>query len=84
MDLGTGLAILGSKDIVVKVLGPTADYIGKELEFFTKKRIENLKKIFNNAHKKLGSKINTTGSVPPKVLKGIINEGSYATIKNWM
>ena len=78
MDLGTGLAILGSKDIIVKVLGPTADYIGKELEFFTKKRIENLKKIFNNAHKKLGSKINTTGSVPPKVLKGIINEGSYA------
>ena len=78
MDLGTGLAILGSKDIVVKVLGPTADYIGKELESFTKNRIENLKKIFNNAHKKLGNKINTTGSVSPKVLKGIINEGSYA------
>ena len=78
MDLGTGLAVLGSKDIIVKVLGPTADYIGTELKSFTENRIKNLKQIFSNAHKKLGNKINTNGSVSPKVLRGIINEGSYA------
>ena len=78
MDLGTGLAILGSKDIVVKILGPAAEYIGKELELFTKNRIGNLNRIFSNAHKKLGNKININDSVSPRVLKGIINEGSYA------
>ena len=48
------------------------------MKSFTENRIENLKKIFSNAHKKLGNKINTNGSVSPKVLRGIINEGSYA------
>lgn len=82
MDTGTGLTILGTalggKDIIVKMLGPTADYLGEGMRDFTKKRIETMKEIFTNASKKLGTKLDMeTGTVSPKVLKGIINEGSY-------
>ncbi|MBI2271992.1 MAG: hypothetical protein HYU69_16760 [Bacteroidetes bacterium] len=78
MDIGTGLTILGSKEIVGKILGPTADYLGKGLKDFTEKRVDTLKNIFSNAGKKLGKKLDEeSGGVSPKVLKGIINEGSY-------
>jgi len=82
VDTGTGLAALGialgGKDIIVKILGPTAEYIGDEAKEFTKKRFENVKNIFLNATKKLGNKLeNESGTVSPKVLKGIIDEGSY-------
>ncbi len=80
MDLGTGLAIFGSKDIIVKLLGPTADYLGGELQFFIQKRIQNIKQILENAWVKLQQqgRDQINGTVSPKVLKGIINEGSYA------
>ncbi|MCH7619730.1 MAG: hypothetical protein IH880_08190 [Candidatus Marinimicrobia bacterium] len=78
MDPATALVLFGSKDIVKKLLGPTADYLGEGLKEFTEKRIENIKSIFSRAEKKLGEKINEDGAVPPKVLKGIIEDGSYA------
>ena len=67
-----------SKDGVSKILGPTADYLGGQFKEFTQKRIENVGKIFSNAEKKLGNKIDRPGQVPPKVLKTIINDGSYS------
>ena len=76
-----GLAALGvfvGKDAISKILGPTYNYLGEELLAFTKKRIENTGKIFSNAEKKLGDKLDRPGQVPPKVLKTIINEGSYS------
>ena len=66
-----------SKDGVAKILGPTAEYLGDELKVFTQKRVENVGKIFSNAEKKLGDKLERPAQVPPKVLKTIINEGSY-------
>jgi hypothetical protein len=75
--IGTGLAILGSKDIILKILGPTADYIGQELRNYTEKGAKNLKNIFTIAEKKLGPDINQPGRVPPKVLKGILTEGYF-------
>lgn len=81
MDHNTGLIVLGgaigSKDLVVKLLGPTADYLGEELQSFTQKRVENIKKIFETASRIAGDDLEKEGSVPPRVLKGIINEGSY-------
>lgn len=53
MDVGTGLAIFGSKDIIHKLLGPTADYLGGGLQAFTEKRVQNIKKIFENAWAKV-------------------------------
>ena len=73
-------AYLG-KDGLSKLLGPTADYLGGELKVFTEKRIENIGRIFKNAEDKLGTDISKNGSVPPKVLKTIINEGSYLSEK---
>lgn len=76
VGVGAIAAYLG-KDGLQKLLGPTADYLGGELQEFTKKRIGNVGKIFRNAEEKLGENIDSPGHVPPKVLKTIINEGSY-------
>lgn len=68
----------GIGEVVHKLLGPTAEYLGDELKTFTQKRIENRDKIFSNAVKKADDKLDRPGQVPPKVLKTIVNEGSYA------
>ncbi len=76
VGLGAIAAYLG-KDGLQKLLGPTADYLGNGLKDFTQKRVENIGRIFQNAEKKLGEKKELLGSVPPKVLNTIINDGSY-------
>ncbi len=76
VGIGAIAAYLG-KDGLQKLLGPTADYLGGELQEFTKKRIENVGKIFSKAEEKVGANIERPGQVPPKVLKTIVNEGSY-------
>lgn len=68
---------LANSDMMKKVLGPTADYVGEEIKLLAEKRINNVKRIFSSAEKRLGDKINDNGKVPPKVLKEIINEGSF-------
>ena len=77
MDIGTGLALFGCKDLAVKLLGPTADYLGGELQGYVKQRVENTKKIFESAGRWLGPKIEEPGCVPPRVLKTILDEGSF-------
>lgn len=67
-----------SKDGISKLLGPTADYLGEGLLSFTKKRIKTIGKIFHSAESRLGEKINQPGSVPPKVLKAVLDDGSYS------
>lgn len=54
--IGAGLAILGTKEIIQKILGPTADYIGQELRNYTEKGARNLKSIFTKAEEKLGGR----------------------------
>ncbi|MGF6264382.1 hypothetical protein OKW49_005310 [Paraburkholderia youngii] len=71
------VAYLG-KDGVAKLLGPTADYLGKGLQEFAQKRAETVGKIFQKAGAKLGEKMDRPGEVPPKVLREIIDEGSFA------
>lgn len=81
IDPGTGLTILGSAiggaKILEKILGPSAEYIGDQIKEWTKKRISNTSNIFKNAEEKLGDKINEEGRVPPKVLKGILEDGAW-------
>jgi len=78
VGLGAIAAYLG-KDGLQKLLGPTADYLGAGLRDFTQRRTENIVKIFESAEKKLGERLDGPGEVPPKVLKSVLNEGSYAT-----
>jgi len=69
-------AYLG-RDAVQKLLGPTADYLGHGLRDFTEKRADTIVKIFKRAESRLGDRIESPGVVPPKVLKGILVEGSF-------
>jgi hypothetical protein len=81
MDPGTGLTLLGSAiggaKVVEKLLGPTADYVGVGLRNWAEKRVHNTSRIFEKAAAKLGDKMEDPGAVPPRVLKEILDEGSY-------
>lgn len=81
MDVSTGLTILGgaigSAKVVEKILGPTSEYLGDGLKNWTERRVKNVGRIFENAQKRLGSKIDENGTVPPKVLKAILDDGSF-------
>ncbi len=81
MEPGTGLTILGtaigSAKLLEKLLGPTAEYIGGEIKNYAEKGVENLRRIFTNAAQKLGNRLEEPGQVPPKVLKGILEEGYF-------
>lgn len=82
MEPGTGLAVLGSAlggaKIVEKILGPTAEYVGSGLRDWTERRVTNVARIFSSAKAKLGDKIDKPGGVPPRVLKEILDEGSFS------
>ncbi|HDR2889397.1 TPA: hypothetical protein I4G69_000205 [Enterobacter asburiae] len=78
VGLGAIAAYLG-KDGLEKLLGPTADYLGGELKDFAQKRIENVGKIFANASEKVPPEKQDIGAVPPKVLRSVMNEGSYSS-----
>ncbi|HEV7644949.1 MAG TPA: hypothetical protein VGO50_13475 [Pyrinomonadaceae bacterium] len=81
MDLSTALTILGgaigSKELLAKLLGPTSEYLGDELKTSTQKRLKNLNRVFEKFQKSLGTKIEDSAAVPPRVLKGILNEGFF-------
>jgi hypothetical protein len=69
-------AYLG-KDGLEKLLGPTAEYLGLGLRDIAKRRIENIGRIFQKAKEKLGDKLEKPGEVSPRVLKVILDEGSF-------
>jgi len=72
------LAVLGgSAALVAKVLGPTAEYLGDELQQWTQRRVTNVQRIFASAEKRLGDRINDSGTVPPRMLREVLDEGSY-------
>ncbi len=75
--LGGGLAILASKEILNQMLGPTAEYIGEEAKHLVEKASNNLGQIFQKATKKLGSKLNESGVVNPRVFKQVWQEGAF-------
>jgi hypothetical protein len=82
LDSDTGIKILGAavagKNIVEKLLGPTAEYLGDGLKGWTERRVNNVARIFDNASNKVGDAINSPGQVHPKVLKEILESGSFA------
>jgi hypothetical protein len=82
VDVGVGLTVLGSaevsKDAIVRILGPTADYIGEGVRGWTERRVGNVQRVFKKAHDKLGSELDRPGAVPPRVLKAVLEEAQFA------
>ena len=81
IDPGTGLTVLGgaigSKELVQKILGPTAEYLGAGLAGWTERAIKNTGRIFESAARKLGDQVDQPGAVPPKVLKGVLETAPF-------
>jgi hypothetical protein len=75
--VGAGLTVLGSKEILTKLLGPTADYLGEKVRGLVEKADINLDAILHNAIHKLGSRIDMPGQVNARVLKHIYDEGRF-------
>jgi hypothetical protein len=82
VDPGTGLTVLGtavgSAKLVEKILGPTAEYLGSGLKDWTERSVNNVGRVFQKAQEKLGDRVNKPGSVPPKVLKQVLEEGAFS------
>jgi hypothetical protein len=87
MDPATGLTVLGaavgSKELLGKMLGPTADYLGGGLKDWTAKAFSNLGRIFTRARARLGPSIDKPGAVPPRVLKEVLAEGPFCEDELW-
>jgi len=75
--IGAGLMALASKDMLGRILGPSADYVGGRIEGLVKKCDINLGRIFQYAVRKLGPKINDPGAVNPRVLRHVWAEGAF-------
>jgi hypothetical protein len=78
--VGAGLVVLGSKDLLGKLLGPAADYIGGEIKGFVEKCNINIDNIFSKATNKLGPKLNDPGVVNPRVLKHVLGADKKGTV----
>ncbi len=74
---GAGLTVLGSRDLLNKVLGPTADYLGGEIKNLVERCNVNLDNILRIALNKLGDRAEEQGSVSPRVLKHVYDEGRF-------
>ena len=75
--VGVGLAVLGSREILNKLLGPSAEYIGEKARGLVEKCDINLDNIFKKATKKLGKKMDNPGGVSPRILKHVWDEGRF-------
>lgn len=75
--IGAGLVVLGSRDVLNKLLGPTADYLGGEARNLVDRCNINLDRIFQKAQSRVGEAINQPGTVNPRVLKHVIDEGRF-------
>lgn len=83
MEIGSGLALLGSAKVIEKLLGPTADYIGTGLKDWAARSLRNLRSIFDRASELLGDKLETPGGISPRVLKEVLAEGAFCEDGLW-
>ena len=80
MDSTELAAYIGPATLAYRVLGPTADLLGDELRAWTERRLRNLGNIFSTLEHKYGSggiEGLDEGAISPRVLRGILDEGSY-------
>lgn len=79
MEIETGIALAGgavaSKDTLLKVLGPTADYVGNELKNLVQRCNVNLSDVFNSSLRKGAEQ--AKGSVDARTAKSIFDDAAY-------
>jgi len=63
--------------LLYDVCGPTARYLGEESVLLAKVGVENLKNVFEKAHAKLVLLKKTDGSVPPRIIKNVLEQGYF-------
>jgi hypothetical protein len=73
IDAGKDVA----KDLIIRVLGPTADYWGEGLKNLNQKAAQNIGRIFHRGSQKLSQSLENKGSVPPRIAKEIFEEGAF-------
>jgi hypothetical protein len=75
-----GMAIAGgiaSKEVLSKLLGPTAEYLGNGMRDLVKISATNVSRIFTIACEKLKDGLDKKGQVNPRILKNILEEGRF-------
>ncbi|UPW20116.1 hypothetical protein M0C34_07600 [Agarivorans sp. TSD2052] len=75
---GAAVAAYLSKDGVSKLLGPTAEYLGGEMKNLVEKSQNNIASVFKKAEKKCGAKIESPGTVNPRVMKHVYDEARFS------
>jgi hypothetical protein len=65
-----------SKDAIQRILAPSADYIGAGVLQGTKATV-NVVRVLAAAARRLGSRLNQPGSVPPRVLKNVLDDAPW-------
>lgn len=64
---------------VRELLGPSIQYLGRDvLPRGVEQGVENFGRVLRNAHAKLRGREGEPGGVPPRVLRGVLEEGFYA------
>ena len=62
-----------------KVIGPVLDQIGDDLaDRYSDYRANNARRICETAERKLGDRASEEGQVPPRVVKAVLDEGSWS------
>lgn len=77
--VGTDLiTLLAPSALAYKVLEPSANVIGDHLASFTERRVENLQNINKSLEHKFGvDQLEDPGEVAPRIIRGLLEEGSY-------
>ncbi len=68
---------IASRDILNKLLGPTAEYLGGASRELVERAAKNMAHILQVTIAKLKSKVNEQGQVNSRVLKGVWDEGPF-------
>jgi hypothetical protein len=71
------------KELIGRVLGPTADFLGHELETFIKYRFKNLKQILEAADRKRRPGSNTSQGVHPRIARDALENGTLSSDALW-
>jgi len=75
MDPGTDIVVHVTSKVIEKLVGPTVDQWGENFRSWLEKG--GLTRVFRSAVKKLGNSIDSPGTVPARVLKGVIDAGQF-------